>query len=201
MTSSSNTFNGRLNRFEMVRQKDRKKCEIDRRTTDFNVFYDKSLHPRKKYIAVHVSLVCMVDTFERENRAQVYEYRDETFKHDAFLVVLLSFRSHSKASFFHLSLCLLLFLQVRARDEEEEKRTILPHGMRICCSLSIDSFCDFYSHFLCVQKANHLPMCYVCALAPSQPSRIVYVVVIVVVDVIFVLYFSHNTPLCFLQSS
>lgn len=46
-----------------------------------------------------------------------------------------------------------------------------PHGMRMCCSLSIDSFCDFYSHFRKRGKqrikktttTNHLPMCRVFA--------------------------------------
>lgn len=37
-----------------------------------------------------------------------------------------------------------------------------PHGMRMCCSLSIDSFCDFYSYFSTREEeknTNHLPMC------------------------------------------
>lgn len=139
---------------------------------------------------------------ERKNRAQVNEYRDETFKHDAFLVVLLSDCSHSKASFFHLFFCSYFCFCKSATEnmrEEEKKRrrnSILPHGMRICCSLSIDSFCDFYSHFLCVFKKQITYPCAMCALAPSF-SLVVYVVAAVVVVV--VLYFSHNTPLCFVQ--
>lgn len=121
------------------------------RTTDLNVFYDKSLHPD----LCSLSLKCTFDTYTpsvQGIRTGIYEYRDETFNHDAFLVVLLSLhslRSHSEPSFFSL-----VFLLNS------------PHGMRMCCSLSIDSFCDFYSHFQEKQKekknerkANHLPMC------------------------------------------
>lgn len=50
-----------------------------------------------------------------------------------------------------------------------------PHGMRICCSSSIDSFCNFYSHFLCVQKSNHLPMCHVFAPFTLEFCWIVFV--------------------------
>lgn len=165
MTSSCNAFNGTLNRTDAECGSTREwmRREIGRRTTDSNVFYDKSLHP--EYV-LDVCLRCIVDTLRGEPCTGIYEYRDETFKHDAFLVVLLSFRSHSKASFFPLSPSILLcFCFCRARRERE--KIISPHGMRMCCSLSIDSFCDFYSHFLCVQKANHLPMCYVCSCTVS----------------------------------
>lgn len=72
------------------------------RTTDLNVFYDKSLHPD----LCSLSLKCTFDTYTpsvQGIRTGIYEYRDETFNHDAFLVVLLSLhslRSHSEPSFF-----------------------------------------------------------------------------------------------------
>lgn len=114
------------------------------------------------------------------DRAGIYEYRDETFKHDSFLVVLLLLRSHFEPFVCISSSILSLPSFINS-----------PHGMRMCCSLSIDSFCDFYSHFLCVQKANHLPMCHVLAPFTLGLCRTVFV--------LFFLCFSSQHTTLFLQ--
>lgn len=49
---------------------------------------------------------CIVCTMHTKYKIQVYEYRDDTFKYDAFLAILHSHHSHSKASvvsFFSLT--------------------------------------------------------------------------------------------------
>lgn len=72
----------------------------------------------------------------------MYEYRDETFKHDAFsccssfrLVRNSQPRSHSllHTCSFHLLVFVFLFK--------------FAHGIRMCCSLSIDSFCELFFLF------------------------------------------------------
>lgn len=80
---------------------------------------------------------------------QVYGYRDETFKHDASLVILLFHHSHFKP-------CIYFFFVKFASWHAYVLFFIDRLVLRIFF---------FYSHFLCVHKANHLPMCRVlCAV-------------------------------------
>lgn len=112
------------------------------RTTDLNVFYDKSLHPD----LCSLSLKCTFDAYTSSAqgiRTGIYEYRDETFNHDAFLVVLFFHSIHFVRILSRRFFSLVFLLNS-------------PHGMRMCCSLSIDSFCDFYSHFQEKQKEKKM---------------------------------------------
>lgn len=164
--------------------------EIGRRTTDSNVFYDKSLHP--EYV-LDVCLRCIVDTLRGKPCTGIYEYRDETFKHDAFLVVLLSFRSHSKASFFPLSPSILLcFCFCRARREKKNyfaswhayvlffiDRLVL----RFLFTFSLCSKSKSLTHVLCV-------LLHCLSLVES------FKLLLLLLLLVFLSFLHHNTPLC-----
>lgn len=111
------------------------------RTTDLNVFYDKSLHPD----LCSLSLKCTFDTYTPSVQVNVQVYMNIVMKHLTMMHFLLFF--------FHS----IHFVRILSRRFFSLVFLLnSPHGMRMCCSLSIDSFCDFYSHFQEKQKEKKM---------------------------------------------